>query len=332
VGIAFALACLTRYEAWPVTASALAASVWGLLRSGKQVRLALRRVGAIALYPAVAGVAFLVFSRVVIGQWFVSSGFFVPENKSLGRPLLAAAEIWWGVHALSGYPIIAVAIAGLIALGTMGLLSRSRPDWAIPLSLLTTAALPWSAFVSGHPFRIRYIVPLIAIEAIGVGAAVGLVRRLRIAVAVFVLVIVAYEPHPLDTKAPMVVEAQWDRPNGPVRQRVTDFLRAAYSGEKIMASMGSLGHYMQEASRDGFAIRDFLHEGNGDIWLAAIEDPRPYVGWILIEEKANGGDMLAKLAREKPHFLDGFSRVAEGAGLALYRRSSRQNLILARNR
>ena len=29
--------------------------------------------------------AFLVFSRVVIGQWFVSSGFFVPENTALGR-------------------------------------------------------------------------------------------------------------------------------------------------------------------------------------------------------------------------------------------------------
>ena len=40
---------------------------------------------------------------------------------------------------------------------------------------------------------------------------------------------------------------------------------------KIMASMGSLGHYMQEASRAGFAIRDFLHEGNGDIWLAALD-------------------------------------------------------------
>ena len=38
--------------------------------------------------------------------------------------------------------------------------------------------------------------------------------------------------------------------------------------------MGSLGHYMQEASGAGFAIRDFLHEGNGDIWLAALE--RPY--------------------------------------------------------
>ena len=31
-----------------------------------------------------------------------------------------------------------------------------------------------------------------------------------------------------------------------------------------MASMGSLAHYMQELSASGYALRDFLHEGNGD--------------------------------------------------------------------
>ncbi len=92
-------------------------------------------------------------------------------------------------------------------------------------------------------------------------------------------------------------------------------------GAKIMASMGSLGHYMQEASRSGLAIRDFLHEGNGDIWLAALESPRPFAAWMLIEEKAEGGDMLARLARTRPNFLQGYERVCEGAGLALYRRA-----------
>jgi hypothetical protein len=42
---------------------------------------------------------------------------------------------------------------------------------------------------------------------------------------------------------------------------------------------------------------------------------------MLIEEKAEGGDMLAQIARRQPAFLDGFTRVCEGAGLALYRRN-----------
>jgi len=135
-----------------------------------------------------------------------------------------------------------------------------------------------------------------------------------------VLVVVAYELRPLDAGAPMVVEAQWDRPNAPVRAQVTACLGRPERGVKIMASMGSLGHYMQEASRAGFGIRDFLHEGNGDLWLTAVDGPYPFAQWILIEEKAEGGDVLARIAREHPHFLDGYRRVCEGAGLALYRR------------
>jgi hypothetical protein len=30
--------------------------------------------------------------------------------------------------------------------------------------------------------------------------------------------------------------------------------------------------------------------------------------------------MLGRIARDRPQFLDGYSRVCEGAGLALYRR------------
>jgi len=63
---------------------------------------------------------------------------------------------------------------------------------------------------------------------------------------------------PLDASAPMVTEAQWDRPNRPLRARVTACIPQPLHGDKIMASMGSLGHYMQELSRAGLRIRE-LH-------------------------------------------------------------------------
>ncbi len=174
----------------------------------------------------------------------------------------------------------------------------------------------------GHPFRIRYIVPLMAIEAIGAGFAAAAVpnRGIRAACLIALLAIAAYELHPLDASAPMVIEAQWDRPNAPARAQVTACLGRPSPGVKTMASMGSLGHYMQEMSRSGFEVRDFLHEGNGDIWLAALERPRLFAAWMLIEEKAEGGDMLARIARDRPAFLEGYRRVCEGAGLALYKR------------
>jgi len=323
VGWAFALACLTRYEAWPVTVSALIAAVWTRWRRGQPLTSALRDVGAIALYPAVAVAAFAVFSRVVIGEWFVGNDFFVPENKALGDPMMAAAEIGWGARMLSGALLTWIGGAGVAVAVAIGLVTRKRADALTVLALLGMAAIPWTAFLKGHPFRIRYMVPLMAIEAIGAGLAAGFVpeRRLRAACAIALLVLAGYELRPLDRTAPMVTEAQWDRPNAPLRAQVTGCIAQPLRGDKIMASMGSLGHYMQEASRSGLAIRDFLHEGNGDIWLAALEQPRPFAAWMLIEEKAEGGDMLARRSREKPEFLKGYARVCEGAGLVLYKRT-----------
>ena len=83
----------------------------------------------------------------------------------------------------------------------------------------------------------------------------------------------------------MPVEAQWETPFRLERQRVSEALRARYDGTPILASMGSLGHYMQESSTIGLGIGNFVHEGNGDLWMEAIRSPRRSVRWILLEER-----------------------------------------------
>src|SRR5205814_427821 len=150
----------------------------------------------------------------------------VPENNALDSPLVAAAEVGWGARMLSGGPLVwAGAGGGALALG-FGLLIRRRADALLALSLLAMAALPWAGFVKGHPFRIRYMVPLLAIEAVGAGVAVGFVPRLRIAIGLLVLGAIAYGLHPFNFNAggwvestvPMIVEAEWEQPNAPVRK------------------------------------------------------------------------------------------------------------------
>ena len=82
------------------------------------------------------------------------------------------------------------------------------------------------------------------------------------------------------------------------RKQVTACLAPAYHGEKVLASMGSLAHYMQELSQHGFAIADFIHEGNGALWELALETgPAPHAGWMLVEEESEGGDVLAQHIR-----------------------------------
>jgi len=315
-GTLFALACLTRYEAWPVTVVGLV-----LAATTDTRRQSRRNLIRVALYPLTAILGFSIFSRVVVGEWFVTGDFFVPENKALGDWWMATKEVAWGTKMLSSEPLVWAAAVGLTAVVIVGLLNPSRRKAVVTLALGATAAIPLAAFHRGHPFRIRYMIPLLAVEAVGCGLAAGVIRRLRIPGAIAILALAAATLRPLDAKAPMVVEAQWDAPNLPTRAQVTACLREWKPGQKIMASMGSLGHYMQEASTAGFQIRDFLHEGNGDIWLAALDEPWLYADWMLIEEKAEGGDMLARIAKERPKFLEGYERVCEGAGLALYRRT-----------
>jgi hypothetical protein len=320
-GLALAAAVLTRYEAWPFAGALLVLCVVSALRHGRPLRDAALLAVRLAVYPAAAVLAFLVMSRLTVGEWFVTSGFFVVDNPDLHRPIRALVSVWWGVHTLTSYPLAVLGAAGLAALLVRALRSRDLAPWLPALALVGVAALPWYAFYAGHPFRIRYMIPLIPAVGLGVGCAVGLAGRLKPVVAAALLAAaVLLGPRPLDPAAPMVLEAQWDRTNELGRADVAAYFRAHWDGEPVMASMGSLAHFMQELSNDGFRIRDFLHEGNGEAWRAALEHPDPYAEWILIEEQAEGGDVLARRARSQPGYLAGYARVAEGGGVALYRR------------
>jgi hypothetical protein len=313
-------ACLTRYEAWPVTAALLVLGAVALWWRGMRPRAAVGRVLRLSVYPAVAIAAFLVQSRLTVGEWFVTGGFFVPDNPDGGRPLHAIASVWWGLHVISGYGVEVVGVAGAVACVVAAVAERRRSAVVAALALFAVGALPAYAFFDSHPFRIRYMTPLVPALGVCAGLAVGLVRGWpRRVGAVALLALVLMDTRPFDPNASMLLEAQWDSGNSAARRQVTRYLAAHYDGQTVMASMGSLAHYMQELSNAGFDLKTFLHEGNGDLWSAALARPRWYVGWILMEEWSEGGDVLATLAREDRHFVDGFHRVAEGGGVALYR-------------
>jgi len=319
-GLAMAAACLTRYEAWPVTAALLVLAWASIVRQGGGTRRAWTTSLRLGVYPGLAILGFLVLSRATVGEWFVSSGFFVAEHAALHHPWRAAVSVWWGLHELTSYPIAVLGSAGLALLLVRGVRTPAIAAWVPAAALAAAAALPLYAFYSGHPFRIRYMVPLIPALGVGLGCAVGLAGRAKPLIAAAAILALATGPRPLDPAAPMVLEAQWDRANQAGRSRVAAHLRDHWDGEPVLASMGSLAHFMQELSRDGFRIRDFLHEGNGDLWVSALEHPDPHVTWILVEEVAEGGDVVAARVRERPLLLSGYDRVAEGGGVALYRK------------
>ena len=332
LGCVLFAAMWTRYEAWPIVAAAIALAAFADSAFG--TRWPAWRPGLIA-WPAAAILLFLINSRITVGSWFVTGGFYERDPIYDGQFWRSLIAVWWGTHRLSGYVIETVALITAAIVATRVVRRHTPAASLVPLALFAAGSLPFYAFYSGHPFRVRYMVPMVAACALFCGIGVGLLRqslegqpassRRRILYgAVLATLLIAssiVESPPWKSNTPLLEEAQWDVPRSLERQTVTACLAPRYRGEKVMASMGSLAHYMQELSREGFAIRDFLHEGNGSIWQLAVETgPAAYAGWMLIEEQSEGGDVLAQRVREDPAFTRGMVRVCEGGGVALYQR------------
>ena len=323
-GLAVTAACMTRYEAWPITAAAAGLALIVLVRRGVPYGLALRACARLSVYPAVAVMLFLVNSRWTTGEWIVSTGFFVAENEARGQGWLAWRQVRLGTYQLSGSMLVWPAYLSAILIGVAFVRSRARASLAIALALTASAALPWYAYLNGHPLRVRYSLPLVFAASILCGIGIGLLpRRVRGFAAALLVAVVLMHESPLDRRAPMVLEAQRDNANRAGRQPVTAYLTGHFDpahDDVIFVSMGSLAHYIHDLSAYGFQVRNFLHEGNGDLWVVALaRGPHGLAKWVLVEEKAEGGDALFQRSKERPDFFRGYDRVAEGGGVALYR-------------
>ena len=319
-GWALVAACLTRYEAWLVTAAVLALAALALWHRGLSPVKALRKTADLAVFPVLSIVLFFFHSWFTTGAWFVAGGFYVPDNVAHGNAYKAFMAVVYGMRVLIGRPLVLTAAAGVLWVLVRSLARREYAASLVVLSLVAFMGLPSYAFYQGHPFRMRYMVAPTVGASVFVGIAVGLLHGWgRYAAALAMVLWLAVNARPLDAQAPMVQEAQWDAPFSRGRKNVTRCLMREYHGELILASMGSLAHYMQELSQEGINIRNFVHEGNLPYWQEAIEAPKGRVGWILLEERAEGGDMLATRLRSSSAFALGFVRVCADGGVALYK-------------
>jgi hypothetical protein len=164
------------------------------------------------------------------------------------------------------------------------------------------------------------MVPLTMSLAAVTGLGVGLLPRYRTVAAVLVVAIALWETPPLSGRSPIVTEAQRDSAAVVARRHITECLLQHYDHTPILASMGSLAPYMHETARAGFSLRQYIHEGIGQLWRDSLVAAGRHAGWVLIEEEAEGGDVLARVRGTSPAFLAGFARRCEGGGVALYQR------------
>ena len=176
-------------------------------------------------------VFFMGVSFATTGQWFVTGGFYVPDPKLQGQPMAVYEAIREGLVALAGPRFVQFATWSIAIIVIAALLRRSWSSLMLPIALVAAAALPFYAFMSGHPFRIRYEVPLILGGAVCIGTAVSLLRFAAPLVAIPMLALVMVQAPPFDAElAPMLVEAQLDRANSFGRRTVTACLQQQYDG------------------------------------------------------------------------------------------------------
>ena len=273
-GWCLVLACLTRYEAWLVTAAVLVLE----RRCAVAPRLCALRCAEGSGGPchlSGPGHRRVFLPQLVHNRRLVRNGRIFRSRQRRDRQSLEGVHGRRVRHATAHrHAIHTVALAGVLAVLARGLRRAEHAASLVVLALVALIALPAYAFFSGHPFRMRYMVAPSVGAAVFAGMAIGLLRNpWRLAAAAATAVWLVATVKPVDAQAPMVQEAQWDVPFSLGRRNVTACLMREYRGERILASMGSLAHYMQELSHAGINIRDFVHEGTLPYWQEAIEAP-----------------------------------------------------------
>ena len=128
----------------------------------------------------------MVFSRITVGEWFVSGGFFVPDETLRGQFMVAIDKINEGVALLGGGWLVLLTQIALVLVALVGLASVGRSPMLVPLSLFAAAALPLVAYFAGHPFRLRYEIPLLVAATLTIGLVVGLLSRWALPIAVVI--------------------------------------------------------------------------------------------------------------------------------------------------
>src|SRR5215831_19041292 len=109
----------------------------------------MRRAWRIGIWPALAVAIFLINSRITVGSWFVSDGFYVPDPTYAKQLLRTIIGIWWGTHQLAGYAIEVVALIAAITIAWRGVIHRSESAPLVALALFAAAAVPAVAFYQG---------------------------------------------------------------------------------------------------------------------------------------------------------------------------------------
>lgn len=297
-----AVACLVRYEAWPIALAAAAAAFWRLPSPLPRRDLLGRAVPLFLGGGLIAPIALYALHSWVATERIL----YVIDSRNLSRPhgnLTGSAllELVGGAAAF-GPPLLLLGLACLAVL-----LWRRRPEALLVLALTGPALVTFSAYVAGHPPKARY--PLLLAPAFAL--AVALATRGRRAAQLVALAVAAAQPLTVPMPLPVLVESTRSLGDDRARRPRMEAFRQQYRGGGVLVSMGSNAPLLFDLQ---LPLREFVHEGNGSFWDYAAVDPARYVRWVLITP----GDVLDQIRAYRPRFPEGFVEVGRIGRVTVY--------------
>ena len=300
------LACLVRYEAWPIAAAATAVAC--TRDAGWPSRRALTRSAPLMLGLGLVGPV-LFFG---LHTWFASERFlYVIDEGNLteGRATVPRAlELTAaGIVEAFGVPLALTAALGI----ALVVVRRRDPVLLMALACTGPIAVTFTAYLAGHPTKTRYALLLTPAVALALAALTHHRRIAQLAVAVLACSQMVDAPPTL----PVIRESTRDRAEVDRRRPFVETFRERYRGGYLLASMGSTAPVLFET---GLPLREVVHEGTGHYWASAVVDPHRFVSWILIAD----GDVLDQVRSYRKAFPEGFAPVWSGARVTLYARQA----------
>ncbi len=338
--LAFALACLTRYEGYFVTAGAVPLMALLLWRRGIRGHQLVATIGTLFSIPLLTIAGWLVYEWVIYGDplYFMRSEYSAREidvigsgnNQLAGNPLHSAHEYLQAVRWSYADFVLALALFGVAMFAIRFWRTTATP--LAPVFFLLIPAFYLASLVFGqigldtgteYPYNVRYGIPIGVTLAVFAGYGVGQLTSLpwrkagiALAVATIAGMLTVGLPswqNPIENTA-ILQDNGTGLPDGSMEMAA--WLEAEYSGGRILLEgFGWDKAYVQANS--GIPLREFLTEAAPEMWQEALDDPVEHVDWIYIGSDPD--DAVGRALATAPELTDHYLKVFENPAGAIYR-------------
>jgi hypothetical protein len=303
-GVSCALALLTRYEGWIVTAALLACVIAGCVRRGDSRAEVKAYALTFSFFPALALAGWLAYNQVIFGSWlyFYDGPYAKPSlwssaaDPAVGNWLIATKTYLYAILDDTNWPTVALALAGIFTL------ARKRRLAAHTLPALSLLALIpffiWSLHGAQRPMHVqqinhslyntRFALVYVPAAAIYIGYLIGALKsktltRLAggavLSAALAGMILSFGAP---DTRITTLADnLTWSRqPDAIQFASAASYLRDHYHGGLVLAQFFGNEGVLYEAH---ITPGNDIYEGTHQLWLPAIADPmRTHIRWIVM--------------------------------------------------